>query len=56
MSKLILLSILIATIALPLRHAGSDDPQGALRKMVVEFCWFNLFYVLSLAYLVPRLL
>lgn len=56
MSKLLLLSILIATFALPLRHAGADDPGPALRKMVIEFCWFNMFYVLILAYVVPRLL
>jgi hypothetical protein len=56
MSKLLLLSIVIATIALPLRHAGAEDARAAMRKMVVEFCWFNLFYVIALVYIVPRLL
>lgn len=56
MSKLLLLSIVIATIALPLRHAGGEEPRAAMRKMVIEFCWFNLFYVLALVYVVPRLL
>ena len=56
MSKLILLSILIATLVLPLRHANAEAPELAVRTMLVEFCWFNLFYVFALCYLVPRLL
>jgi hypothetical protein len=56
MSKILLLSILIATIALPLRHAAAEEPQQAMRKMIIEFCWFNLFYVLALAHVIPRLL
>ena len=55
MGKLILMSIVIMTFIIPLRHARADEPTRALKRVVVEFCWFSLFYTLLLVYLVPRL-
>jgi hypothetical protein len=56
MGKLLMISMLIATIAIPLRHLSASDATRGLRRAVIEFCWFNLFYTFALAYLVPRLL
>lgn len=55
MGKLVMMSVLFATILIPLRHARSDDAERALKKVVIEFCWFNLAYVLALVFVVPRL-
>lgn len=55
MSKLITMSVLFATLLIPLRHVLDADPVRALKRVVIEFCWFNVAYVLALAYLVPRL-
>lgn len=54
-SKLATMSILFAILVIPMRHAGAADMQVGLRKALIEFCWFNLFYVLALVYVVPRL-
>ena len=56
MAKVILMSILFAIIAIPMRHVGAADARLALRKGLIEFCWFNLIYVLTIVYVVPRLL
>lgn len=55
MQKIVLMSILLAIIVIPLRHAGAADAQLGLRKTLVEFCWFNLLYVLAIAYVALRL-
>lgn len=55
MSKLVIMSVLFMTIAIPMRHAADANPQLALKRVVKEFCWFNLFYIVALVYLVPRL-
>lgn len=56
MSKLIMMSILIATIVIPMRRVMAHDPQTALRRAVKDFWLYNLFYTAALVYLVPRLL
>ena len=55
MSKLVMMSLLFMTVWIPFRHARAASAELGLRSVVKEFCWFNLFYVLALAYLVPRL-
>lgn len=50
------MSVLFMTVFIPFRHIGALDSERALRKVIVEFCWFNLLYVLALVFLVPRLL
>ncbi len=56
MAKLLLLSVIIFTVAAPIRMSRQPDPNKALRSLVITFCWFNLAYVFALAYFVPRIL
>lgn len=56
MSKVVLMAILFMTIAIPMRHVRAQNPERALKRAMVEFCWFNLVYVLAIVFLVPRLL
>lgn len=55
MSKLILLSIIIANIALPARAAREKSPRKGLRKAILYVCLFNAFYLFSLLYLYGRI-
>jgi hypothetical protein len=56
MSKLLLLSILIATIALPARAATrSKNPKVGLKKALLHVAIFNAFYLFGLLYLYGRL-
>jgi hypothetical protein len=55
MSKLFLLSILIATIALPARAASRPNPKKGLKKALVYMALFNLFYLFGLVFLYGRL-
>lgn len=54
MSKIILLSILIATIALPARAAREKNPRKGLHKAIWYMVFFNAFYLFSLLYLYGR--
>ena len=54
MSKLFLLSIVIATIALPARAANIASPRKGLRKTIIWMLFFELFYVFALMFLVGR--
>jgi hypothetical protein len=56
MSKLVMMSILLATVLIPIRNMQNEDPSQALRRTVTEFCWFSLLYTLALVFVVPRLL
>ena len=56
MSKLLLMSMLIATIVIPARHCDAADAKLGLRKALIEFAWFSFFYMLSLRYVVWRFL
>jgi hypothetical protein len=55
-AKLLLISILFMSIIIPARAALSKDPRRGLKKALVAMVLFNLFYVLALTYLYPRLL
>jgi hypothetical protein len=54
MSKLVLLSIVIAMIALPARAAGIANPRAGLRKVIIWIVIFDLLYVLGLLFLFGR--
>ena len=54
MSKIILLSILFMSIALPARAAREKNPRKGLRKTIVYMTLFNLFYLFSLIFLYGR--
>lgn len=55
MAKLLLLSIIFATVALPARAARIKNPRVGLKKTLTWLAFFNLFYVLGLVYLFHRL-
>jgi hypothetical protein len=55
MAKLLLLSVIFATIALPARAARLKNPKVGLKKTLVWLAVFNLFYVFALVYLFGRL-
>jgi hypothetical protein len=55
MSKLLELSILFATIAIPARAARHKSPQAGLRKMVINVLIFEAFYLFFLRFLHGRI-
>ena len=55
-AKLILISILFMSIIIPARAATSKDPRRGLKKALLHMTLFNLFYVLAVTFLYPRLL
>lgn len=54
MEKLILISVLLATVLLPLRAAADPHPRRALRRCIVGMVVFNGLYVLALMMAYPR--
>lgn len=55
MSKLILLSIIIAIIAVPARAARLPNPRKGLRKVVLQILLFEAFYAFALIFLYGRI-
>ena len=55
MGKLLLLSIVIATVAIPARAAREKNARKGLRKALLQMAVFNVFYLLGLLYLYGRL-
>ena len=53
-SKIILLSILFMSIALPARAARAKNPKKGLRQTILYMFLFNLFYLFSLIFLYGR--
>jgi len=53
--KLLLVSILFATMALPMRAARDPSPVRGLRKALVWTAGFGVLYMLAILYLYPRL-
>lgn len=51
MSKLILLSIIIAMIAIPARAAREKNPRKALRRVIIQAIVFEAVYLFALRYL-----
>lgn len=51
MSKLILLSLLIATIGVPARAARMKNPRAGFRKVVIYMLAFEAFYAFALRFL-----
>ncbi len=56
MQKLLLVSIVVATIAIPIRAARERSAHKAFKKTVVYFFLFNAFYVLALRFIYLRLI
>ena len=55
MQKLLLLSVLFATLIIPIRAAQKPNPTRALRRAIVFAVGFNVFYVWAILWLHPRL-
>lgn len=55
MSKLFLLSVLMAMVALPAWAAREENPRRALKRAVLLMVAFNLAYAFAVLVLVPRL-
>jgi hypothetical protein len=53
--KILLLSILLGTIALPARAARDKNPRAGLRRAILWIAIFNVLYVISLRFLWHRL-
>ncbi len=55
MQKALLMSVLLANVVIPLWTATNPSPQKGLRRMVFCMALFNLVYVFSIIYVLPRL-
>jgi hypothetical protein len=53
-TKLILMSIMIATLAIPVRAARLRDPRRGLRRMVFQLLVFNAAWFVAVKYIVLR--
>lgn len=51
MKKLIELSVIIATLAIPARIARMKNPRKGFRKMVIYMLAFDAFYLFALRFL-----
>jgi hypothetical protein len=55
MQKGLLISILVATVAIPIWAAKEPNAQKATKKAIFYLFAFNLFYVLALRFVFFRL-
>jgi len=55
MQKLLLLSVLMATIAIPALAARDPIPRRGVKRAVLFFLVFNLCYLFGLLYIYPKL-
>jgi hypothetical protein len=55
MKKLLLLSILVASIVIPARAARAKNPRAGLKKALVNMMIFNAIYLFALLYVYNRL-
>ena len=56
MSKALLMSILVATIALPANLAKDPHPLRVFKRTLFWMAAFELFYVAGLVFLYPKLM
>ena len=55
MVKALLMSLIIAHVAIPAYFAKSKNPRMGVKRMVTWMVVFNFFYMLALLYVYPRL-
>jgi hypothetical protein len=55
MRKLLLLSVVLATIGFPLLAARDRSPARSLKRLLIVIIGFNLFYLLAVRFLYPHL-
>lgn len=54
MRKLILISILFASVLIPIRAARARNARRGLRKALFAMLAFEVFYLLAIALVYPR--
>jgi hypothetical protein len=54
-AKLLLLSVIIAMVALPTLSARDTNPYRGLKKALVLVMVFNLLYLLAVRFIYPHL-
>jgi hypothetical protein len=54
-AKLLLLSIVVAMVAIPMLAARDKSGHRALQKTVLLMVAFNLFYLFAVRFIYPRL-
>jgi hypothetical protein len=55
MGKAILMSVLVATLYIPMRLAMSQQPRRAVRQVQKRFLYFIIGWAIAVVYVVPRL-
>lgn len=55
MQKLLLMSVLIATIVLPVRASRMKSPRLGFKKFVVQMLMYEAFYVFAVRFVYPHL-
>ena len=55
MAKLLLVSVLIASIAIPARAARDPDARRGLRRALWQTLLFDAVYALAVLYVYPRI-
>ena len=55
MAKLLLISVIAATIALPMRAARHPSPALAMRRALGWTAAYYAFYLFAILYVLPRL-
>lgn len=55
MKKLVLLSMIIAMIAIPARAARMKDSRAGLKQTLIRMAIYDVIYLLLLLYVFPRL-
>ena len=54
MSKILLLSVVLAMVAIPARAARDSSPRRGLRRLLMYTLLFNAFYLFNLLFLYGR--
>lgn len=55
MGKAILMSILVATLWIPMQLAASEDPRRAVRLAQKRFLYYVIGWTIAVVYVIPRL-
>ncbi|MEO7035148.1 MAG: hypothetical protein ABI548_14620 [Polyangiaceae bacterium] len=55
MQKLVLLSVIIASLVIPIRATHAKNAKQGLKKALVQMAIFNLIYLILVLYVYPRL-
>lgn len=54
MQKLILLSVIIASLVIPIRASHAKNAEEGLKRALLQMAAFDLFYLFLLTYVYPH--